>query len=111
MARGKTSAGALRHLVTIQTATRSTDSRGGFSESWATYTTAYANIEPASAGEGYAAGQVSSTRTHKITMRYATGIRPAMRISWNSRTFLIEGVRTVGEENRLLVLDCIEERT
>ncbi len=104
-------AGDLRQLVTIQTATLTPDAAGGSTEAWATYVTAYARVRPLSSRELYAQGQVQGAITHELTIRYQSGIRPKMRVSWGSRTFQITGVRTINEERRFTILDCAEELT
>lgn len=105
------SPGNLRHLVSIKTATNASDGRGGSTQTPSTQTTAWARIEPLSGRELMQLGALSSTVTHRVTIRYQSGILPKMTITWGSRTFQISSVRTVDEELRWTVLDCFEEFT
>lgn len=109
--RSRLSAGNLRQRITIQVSTDTDDGRGGVTHSWATYASAWAAIRPASSREQYMAGQLQGSISHVVTMRYQAGIQPKMRVSWGSRTLEIVGVRTEDEEGRVVVLDCVEERT
>lgn len=111
MGRKRLSAGHLRHAITIQSETLTPDGRGGATRAWATYVTAWANVSPFESVEGFAAGQLQGSITHRVTLRYQSGIRPKMRVLWGTRVLLITGVRTIEEERRVVVLDCVEERT
>lgn len=86
--------GSLRHKVTIQQPTDSKSARGGVTQTWATYHTAYAAIEPLSGGEGQAGRMESGTITHRIRIRYKDGITAKMRVVFGSRTFDISGPPT-----------------
>lgn len=99
----------MRHSVVIQSESRTPDSRGGASKTWSTTATVFANIRPASAREGYQAGQLQGAVSHVVSARWITGIRPKMRILWGSRIFQITGVRNLDEESRIMQLDCVEE--
>jgi SPP1 family predicted phage head-tail adaptor len=71
----------MKHRVTIKQPVLSPDGAGGFSESWQNLATApvvYAAITPATAGEQLKFGQIESTTTHKIVIRYRTDITPGM---------------------------------
>lgn len=101
----------LRSLVTIQTPTQTTDAYGAPTETWATYATRWAEVEPLSGREYFAAQQVASEVSHKIKLRHdsLTGsITPKMRISWDSRVFDINSVINAGERDREVELMCVE---
>ena len=104
------SAGHLRHRITIQTGGRTGDGRGGVTKAWTTHAAVWARVQPVSAREAFAAGQLQGAITHRITLRFTSGVTTAMRVSWGSRVLRVIGVRNPGEDDRLLELDCVEER-
>lgn len=110
MSRQRLSPGALRHRITIQTGARTADGRGGFTVSWSTHAAVFANVQPASSREAFEQGQLQGSRSHVVTLRFIEGVQPRMRIVWGDRTLQITGVRTEGEDRRVLLLDCVEER-
>lgn len=105
-------AGLRRHKVTIQSATEASDSYGGTTQTWATYATRWACIEPLSGREFFSAQQVNSELTSKISIDYdsiTAAITPKMRVTYNSRTFrIISPPINVGEANREVLLMCAE---
>ena len=94
--------GSLRHRVTIQSYTESTDSFGGVTQSWFEYSKAFANIVPLSGTEKYVSKEKHATSTHQITIRYIAGIYPNMRITHQDRVFDIVSVINVGERNKMI---------
>ena len=103
--------GPLRHKITIQTTTLSSDTMSAAaSESWATYTTAWAEIKPLKGLEAVEHRKLGQETMHRIWMRYQSGITTAMRIVWDSRTLEIRGVRNPDERNVMLEI-LAEENT
>ena len=102
--------GALRHKIAIQSAARASDDGGGFTEPWSTITggDVWAEIEPASSHEVYAAGQLQHRITHKLRLRYLAGVTTAMRVLVGTRPFNIRSIRNVDERGRELLLLCEE---
>lgn len=105
-------AGTKRHKITVQSATESTDSYGGTTQTWSTYTTCWAAIDPISGREFFSAQQVNSELTSKIYVGYdskTAAITPKMRISYNGRTFrIVSPPINVNEMNREILLMCAE---
>ena len=103
-------AGTLRKKIALQSATRTPDGGGGFTESWATISGGdiWASIEPASSREVYAAGQLQHRITHALTLRYLSGVTTAMRVLFGTRTFNVRSVLNVEERGRELRLLCEE---
>jgi len=99
-------AGDLRHYAAFRSVTKAEDGMGGITETWSTDFSAYIAIWPFSVREAAENMRVSADVTHKIRMRYRTGVTPDMRISWNSRTFEIKGVMNRGKHT--LDLICLE---
>ena len=102
-------AGLLRNRVTIQTRSESTDDFGEIDFAWSNSATVWATIEPLSGKELMNAQQAGASVSHKISMRYKSGVNPKDRISYDSRTFEIESVRNFRERDISLELMCREE--
>lgn len=82
-------AGRLRHRVVIQILTKAKNSMGEWYETWATWATVWASIEPNS-GKNYFEGmQANSEVQGKIVIRYRTGVEPTMRVKYGNRYFNI----------------------
>jgi SPP1 family predicted phage head-tail adaptor len=101
-------AGLLRHKIEIQNKVIRRDSMGGEVVTWEAFTYAWASIEPLSGREYFAAHQTQSSITHKMKMRYQSGIRPYHQIGWGGRSFNIDAVMNTEERNKELVLFCTE---
>ncbi len=73
----------MRRRVTIQEPVLTPDGAGGFTGSWQNIATApvvYAAITPVAAGEQFRAGQLETTATHHIVIRYRSDLTPNMRL-------------------------------
>ncbi len=74
----------MKYRVTIKQPVLTTDGAGGFTESWQNIATApvvYAAIMPANSGQQLKFGQLETTATHHIVIRYRTDITTAMRLT------------------------------
>ena len=99
-----TSAGDLRHPITIIQAAITSDQSGQV-EDWenpSIYVRAWAEIAPASANDIIRSGQTVSQVMIPITMRYYPGITSNMRVQYNDNTYIIKGILI--EEERILIL-------
>ena len=79
-------AGWLRHSIDIEESTDTTDNMGGFTKTWAAITNGSgvrAAIWPVRAKELLEAGKLELSTTHKIRIRYISGVNAAMRIKFN----------------------------
>ncbi len=101
-------AGKLRHWITIQTRTDTMDSYGEPIPAWTIFDQVWASIEPITGREYFASKETRSQSTHRIRIRYRSGITTKMRISWDSRLFDIESILNTEERDRELVLMCVE---
>jgi len=81
-------AGNLNELVTVQVAVESRNHLGETTLSWNTYATRWASVEGVTATESLA-GQQQTTVTHKVRMRYLSGLTQQMRLMWRTRTLEI----------------------
>jgi SPP1 family predicted phage head-tail adaptor len=100
--------GKLRHRVTIEQVTETRDADGSVIETWATYATVQASIEPVSGREYFAVQSTQADVTHRIYTRYVSAVVPRMRVKYGSRIFEILSVINTGERNRELQLMCRE---
>lgn len=99
---------SMNKRVAIQAVTQSSDSQGGFTETWATAKTVWASIEPANGYEKMQAMQLASPISHKVTMRYNSTVTTAHRLLFGTRVMAIKEIVNVGEENTILKLKCVE---
>ncbi len=102
--------GELRQRIVIQTLSTAPDDQGGSTETWTTFATVWAKIEPVSSRERYYSEQIQYQRSHKITMRYLAGVTNTMRISFDSRTFQIKGTRRLDERRFWMAVDVEENQ-
>ena len=91
-------AGSLRERVTVQQASESRNALGETVLSWSTFATRSASVEGVSARESLAFGQQQIDVTHRVRMRYLTGLTQSMRIHWRGRT--LEIVSLLEHNNR-----------
>lgn len=95
-------AGLLRHRVTLQSPSATQNEYGEEVITWTDERTVYASIEPLRGREYLEARAQTQELSHRIRMRYQPdkSLHPSWRISYGSRTFLIESVRNVMESDR-----------
>lgn len=86
--------GELRHRITIEYKTKTSDDQGGFTWSWRPLATVWAKIEAAPKSERNFAGKLETQRTHKITIRYLENLDPSMRIK-NVETEVIYQIKNI----------------
>lgn len=84
--------GKLRHRVTIQAKTLSTDAYGGPVEVWADVETVAASVEPLNGRELTNAQAVFAETTTRITMRYRAWVAAANRIVFDGKNYNIHGI-------------------
>ena len=101
-------AGALRHRITLQSATDTPDGGGGFTTVWTDVATVWAAIEPLKGREQLHAAQLETPVTHRVTLRYRAGVTPKMRVKFGTRVFNIRAVIDAEERHRTLELMCEE---
>lgn len=103
-------ADSLRHRVDLQVEMGPLSPGDDSRERWKTYEQRWASVVPLSGRELFTDQQVHAQVTHKIGMRWKSGIQPAPthRVKWGSRVFNIVSAINVGERNREIELVCIE---
>lgn len=100
--------GDLRQRVDLETPTNTADGMGGQTVAWSTFTTVWAAVWPVSASEQVQAGQQAMTITHRIRIRWRSGVTSDMRVKFGSRYFAIVGIVTPNEIHRQIDLLCKE---
>lgn len=101
-------AGALRHSVIIQTSTPSQSGTGEVTESWGTFATVKASISPSSGREFFASEQLNAEMSHKVKIRYLSGVTTKMRVLFGSRVLDILSIVNIDEKNHEMILMCKE---
>jgi SPP1 family predicted phage head-tail adaptor len=102
-------AGRLNKKISIESNAAARDSHGQDVESWSPHLTdIWASIDPVRGREFFAARQFNAEVTHKVTIRYRTGISPQMRVEYQGRYFRIEAVIDPNERHEALELMCVE---
>lgn len=90
-------AGQLRHTVELQAKTPSgVNAYGEPTESWGTYATVHASIDPVTGREFTSGGGIRSDVTHKIVIRHNSSCGAGDRVKFGSRYFYIVSYVSVG---------------
>lgn len=102
-------AGKLRHRITLQAKTATTDAYGGPIEVWTDVATNIpASVEPLSGRELVNAQTVNAEITTRITMRYRAGVIAANRITFEGKFYNILSVIDEEMKHRQLVIMASE---
>ena len=105
--------GALRHRVTFQFLTRTSDGQGGYSSTWAnlpSLPTVWAEVKPANTNERFFAQALQYQRTHQVVIRYRADLTQEMRMLYDSRIFQIKSIKRVEERRWFLIIDLEENQ-
>jgi len=102
MSKDTCSIGELDKRIIIENSTEVDDGYGGKTISWATFATVWARVKPLKGFEKLRAMQIQSEVTHKITIRYRSGITTGMRVNFNSRIFNIKSSININEDDQWL---------
>ena len=98
----------LIHKIIIEEKTEAKDSIGGSTMEWVEFKKAYASVVPIRGAEFISAQAHQNSVTHRIIIRFISGVKPNMRVSHKDRFFNIEAVRDFGEREVWLELMCKE---
>lgn len=101
-------AGSMRHKISIQEPTRTTDAGGGFAEAWTETGTLYGSINPTSMTTTRQAEQREGSRTHYIVARYRS-LPTKARLVFGSRVFRPVGIRVLDEIKHVMEIDAVEQ--
>lgn len=82
-------AGKLRERVTVQIASGTTNTMGETVLAWSNSTAVWASVEGVSARESLVNAQQEIAVTHRVRLRYLSGLTQNMRFAWRNRTLEI----------------------
>lgn len=100
--------GSLRHRVTIQSLTKTSDGTGGFTETWTDAATVWAEVTPLKGFERYAAQQIRAQLSYRVRLRFRNDVTSDMRLIHKGKILTIQAVINVNGRNRELELLCSE---
>jgi SPP1 family predicted phage head-tail adaptor len=102
--------GRLRERVTIQQATATRNRIGETVQTWGTFAEVWASVEGLSGREVLQSGQQQTEVTHRVRMRYVTGLTQLMRLSWRGRILEITSLLEHNNrtEHELLCVEAID---
>jgi SPP1 family predicted phage head-tail adaptor len=101
--------GRLRHKIDIEVESTTQNTFGEQTQSWSVFLNDIsASISPISGREFFSADMVNAEITHKIRIRYRTGMHPKMRVKFGTRYFDIQAVINFEERNKEILLMCKE---
>jgi SPP1 family predicted phage head-tail adaptor len=100
--------GRLRERVTIQQASEIRNSLGESTQTWSTFAQRWASVDGLSGREVLLSGQQQTEVTHRVRLRYVSGLSSRMRLSWRGRILEIASLleHTNRTEHELL---CTED--
>jgi len=102
-------AGRLRHRIAIQKQVTTQNEYGEATKSFVdAYTSISASIDPINGKEFFSGDKYNSEVSHKVTIRYKSGVLPKMRVEFGSRHFDIKYITNFEERNIFLELACKE---
>jgi SPP1 family predicted phage head-tail adaptor len=87
---------------------RVSDGQGGFEETWVDVIEVWAKIKPSSGKERYFANRIEPDTTHKIVIRWASGLNESMRILFEGRIFQIKSIDREDERRFFMYIDAEE---
>lgn len=99
-------AGELDRRVVLQQRSSSKDTYGQQVMTWTDVATLWANIRPLSGREMLTAGAINSELSHVVTIRYRSGVTPAMRLTYGGQVFNILSVIDPEMAHVSLELQC-----
>lgn len=100
--------GRLRHRVTIQQPVVAVNGYGERITTWSTVATVWAAVEPLRGREFFDAEQTQAEVSHRVVMRYRSGMVATMRLLHLTRVLHIQAIIDVDERHRELQLMCRE---
>ena len=103
----KITAGSLRHLVTIQSASTTVSTSGEAALSWSDGDQIYAAIVTKAVSES-GDGTIKAENTLTITIRHLSTLTTKHRLKFGSRFFNIISINNLDQRGFYDVLDCAE---
>jgi SPP1 family predicted phage head-tail adaptor len=98
----------LDRKISIQELIKSPDGQGGKEQSWQEIFSTFANLKPMSANQVLFSANLQHRVTHKVYIRYRSGLNISQRIIYGDRIFQIRGIINIDERNRWLEISTEE---
>lgn len=102
-------AGALRHRITIEAASNTSDGLGGSIQTWSEWRLIWAHLEPIRADMRERASQTDELVTHRVYVRQPLAVTSEMRLRKGGRIFEIDTIHDPDETARYWLLVVREE--
>ena len=102
-------AGNLTDRIVIEQASETRNAVGEVTLSWSTFATVWADVQALSGREAERYGQIVGFTGHKVTIRQLAGVKPAMRVMYNSSRTLEIGAINEYERGWYMELICTEK--
>jgi SPP1 family predicted phage head-tail adaptor len=100
--------GRLRKRLELQSPNKTQNAYGEEVSPFMTYATVWGSIEPLQGKEMERARQINALISHKVRIRYRSGVSPRFRIKYGERIFDVNAVLNPEERNIELLLYCTE---
>ena len=98
-------AGELNKLIDIQQVSHVSDNMGGTTDTWSAYASSiWAAIWPISAKEQVMSAREEMEITHRVKIRYLSGLTAKMRIKYGTRYFDITSIINTEERGKEMIL-------
>ncbi|MBX3597051.1 MAG: phage head closure protein [Rhizobiaceae bacterium] len=101
--------GEFRAGLSLQECRTIYDETGGHSEEWIETDRVFGKIEPLNASADFVADQTVETVTHRIYLRWQSGLASGMRLVKDDRKFEVSTVHDPDETGRYLVCGAMEK--
>lgn len=101
--------GTLRHSIVIEEPPTGTGTRGERTGDWSEVATVRASIRQLSGDEVLQAHQLAGLCSHRITIRYRSGLDIRMRAKFGTRYFNFVDVNNVDELGRIVLILARED--
>lgn len=112
MSAKKAEIGKMRRRLTIEVPVDTPDGQGGFSTTYQTFATVWAEVKTKGRSERWFSDQVQPVGDHEIIIRHLPGLLETMRLSLSEydivRTFQIKGIEWVDDRRFFVSLTCLE---
>ena len=100
--------GELRHRITLQRLTTTTNENGFEMEEWTDVKTVWASITNLHGKEYYEAAAIQMENTVKFTVRYIKDLDTSMRILFKDKQYNITSIDNIKYENRFIEIKALE---
>ncbi|WP_446898840.1 phage head closure protein [Clostridium sp. LBM24168] len=98
----------LKHKITFQKLTTTTNDNGFEVEVWEDYSTVWTAVSNLIGREYFAAAAVQAEKTVKFTIRYLQGITDDMRILFEDKQYSITFIDNIKYRNKYIEIKALE---